>query len=282
MSDAKSIEHLVFDSDGVLTSGGKPLPGARELIQHLNDLDFPYHILTNNPFLDGELKSAGYRHIGYDIPPHKIVGAADPLPRWLSEHELSSHTVYSHGIEDPSDHLARHGLRVNNGAPYHELGAVILFDHDYDWNGERVADLLHIFLHRPELPFVVANPDLVYPDQLGHLMLTTGAWVQMLIHLCQAKGVELKPIFLGKPYPPIYQHLASKLSHSIPPEHVFMIGDSPGTDILGANRQGWSSILVETGNHRFGEHLEGSLAHYRMDNLITFRDQLDQGLFQLM
>ena len=282
MSASRTIGHLVFDSDGVLTSGGSPLPGAQELIKRLNDLNFPFHILTNNPFLDRDLKSAGYRQLGFEILPDQIVGAADPLPRWLNENKLGSSTVYSNGIEDPKDHLALLGLQVNNHAPMNELGAVILFDHDYDWNGERVAELLHLFLHRPDLPFIVANPDLVYPDQPGHLMLTTGAWVEMLVHLCQAKGVELKPIFLGKPYAPIYRHLSSKLREAMDPKHIFMMGDSPGTDILGANRQGWTSVLVETGNFRFGENLKGSRAHYRLKNLVTFQEKLEQGFFQLV
>jgi ribonucleotide monophosphatase NagD (HAD superfamily) len=60
-----------------------------------------------------------------------------------------------------------------------------------------------------------------------------------------------------------------------------MLGDSPGTDILGANRQGWSSVLIETGNHRFGEDLEGSRANFRFKDLVAFKEKLDKGFFHL-
>lgn len=279
----KSIQHLVFDSDGVLTNGGQALKGAIDLIAKLNEIKFPYHILTNNPFLDAEVKSVNYRKMGFEISPEHIVGAADPLPKILKSIQLSSNTVYSIGETDPHEHLQKLGLHVDNNAKAEELGAIILFDHDYAWDNERVADLLHILIQRPELPLIACNPDLVFPDYPGHLMLTTGAWVDMLQRLCHAKGIELKPIYLGKPYAPIYEHLTEKLPSKLKeqPEHIFMMGDSPGTDILGANQKGWSSVLLETGNYLFGKDLDGAQADITFSDLEAFSQAIDKGQLEL-
>jgi HAD superfamily hydrolase (TIGR01459 family) len=51
----------------------------------------------------------------------------------------------------------------------------------------------------------------------------------------------------GKPDPSFYQAVRATVGSSIPPRAVLAIGDQLGTDIAGATREGFDSLLVRTG-----------------------------------
>ena len=53
-------------------------------------------------------------------------------------------------------------------------------------------------------------------------------------------------------------------------ESIFMLGDSPATDISGANQQGWTSILIQTGNHHYGLDKPNCQADFTFANLESF------------
>jgi HAD superfamily hydrolase (TIGR01450 family) len=266
-----SVAVLVFDSDGVLSSGGRALPYALELIQELNENHFPFYILTNNPFLDAEKKSPSYRKQGFQIAPEKIIGAAHPLKNQLENLPRKYGKLYAVGSEDPTEMLRNCGYEIDLCSD--EIDGILLLDDDLRWDADRMARLLELLMHQPQLPFIVPNPDLVYPDRPGHLYLTTGSWSRMLVMLCKEKGLNIEPIYLGKPYSPIYKSLQNILDVTYPElnkKNVLMLGDSPATDILGANRQGWLSALIETGNHRFGRDRSDSQAHWTFKDLGEF------------
>lgn len=43
-------------------------------------------------------------------------------------------------------------------------------------------------------------------------------------------------------------------SERVLPEHVYMIGDNPQSDIVGGNLYGWNTCLVKTGVHQGDEN----------------------------
>lgn len=88
---------------------------------------------------------------------------------------------------------------------------------------------------------LVANPDIFAHssvDNQKHLVLTQGA----VGYYYQKMGG--KTIFTGKPYPGIFEFAKTFVP---PSSRIAMIGDTPWTDILGANNSGIDSILVTTG-----------------------------------
>jgi NagD protein len=265
---------LVFDSDGVLSSGGIALPHAQDLISELNEKGHPYYILTNNPFLDAQKKSDGYRQQGFEIAPERIFGAAHPLERVLKDLNSTHGALYAVGVEDPSHMLHGFGYDIDNKSQ--DVDGILLLDDDHRWDADRVADILDLLMAQPNLPLIVPNPDLVYPDRPGHLYCTTGAWVDMLLNLCAQKGRDIQPIYLGKPYAPIYQCLQEELHAHFPKikgDQITMLGDSPATDILGANRQGWRSALIKTGNFHYGADRLECRATETHEDLASFRKQ---------
>jgi HAD superfamily hydrolase (TIGR01459 family) len=88
------------------------------------------------------------------------------------------------------------------------------------------------------LTLYCANPDLVVPSQ-GRLIMCAGAI---------AKNYEKmggKVHYFGKPHPAVFDNCMAIMK--LPQEKLLMIGDTPETDILGANRAGIDSLLVTCG-----------------------------------
>ena len=56
-------------------------------------------------------------------------------------------------------------------------------------------------------------------------------------------------------------------------DQITMLGDSPATDILGANRQGWRSALIKTGNFHYGADRPECRATETHEDLASFRKQ---------
>jgi HAD superfamily hydrolase (TIGR01459 family) len=92
------------------------------------------------------------------------------------------------------------------------------------------------------VPMLVADSDFVYPER-GFNRLGPG-WLARFY-----AGLGGAVTEYGKPFDPIYDE-ALALAGGAAPHEVLMIGDNLATDILGAARRGFASLLVqESGVH---------------------------------
>lgn len=251
----QGIRAFVFDSDGVISQCARPLPGAETLFRLLEQRGIPRRIMTNSSYTDGAKKHAVYREMNFCIGADEIIGCASVLPDYLAQHPLRSPRVWACGNANPTAFLESLGLIHDNKTPLEELGAFILLDDDFTWDTNRVAEVFNKLLQDPEIPLIVPNPDFLYPIRKGEFFPTSGAPAAWIRELLAWKGVDIEPVYFGKPHHFLYHKVFASLSRVLPdlrPDEVAMVGDSPAVDIKGANRAGWHSILVETGNHRLG------------------------------
>ncbi|MDR0678604.1 MAG: HAD-IA family hydrolase [Holosporaceae bacterium] len=138
---------------------------------------------------------------------------------------------------------------------------------DSDWNDlqdskgrrgffEFACQLMNcLHLHKTLL---VANPDIfAYSLQDGlseHMAVVTQGTIAAYYEKLGGKVV-----YFGKPYAGIFEY-AKQLVDAVEP--ILMIGDTPWTDISGANACGWSSALVMTTGvaHEFLRRMDDSLS----------------------
>src|SRR5262249_29906565 len=109
----------------------------------------------------------------------------------------------------------------------------------YHWDETRF-ELLRASLARKTRPLVVGNPDIVSPG----LETMDGAPGYYAPPFAEALGIS--PIFLGKPFGPIYRRIAAR-HPDIAPERVLCVGDTLQTDILGGRSAGYRTLLIEDG-----------------------------------
>lgn len=90
-----------------------------------------------------------------------------------------------------------------------------------------------------KIPILCANPDThAHEGSPPRLVVRQGA----IAHLFESYGAPV--YFIGKPYPPAFAQAMEYFPSSIKPDEVLMIGDTPETDIRGANQFGMKSALV--------------------------------------
>ena len=103
-------------------------------------------------------------------------------------------------------------------------------------------------------PVVVANPDLVAPQEYG-LSIEPGYYAHELMD----RFPDLDISFHGKPFPSVYDRVEALLGNGTPRNRIVMMGDTLHTDILGANMRGWGSVLVTGHGFLKGQDVEAAI-----------------------
>lgn len=223
---------LVSDVDGVLCHGARPVPGAAETIAALRKEGVAMLFATNQS-QGGKEVAAHLRGMGFAVHESEVVTSADAV-RELVATELPAGSVVTV--------IGRPALREAVLAAGLKLA------------GERDASDALVLGHAPDLVyndlvravriiggggrFIAANHDLVLPSPEGPLP-ATGSIVAAIV---AATGVN--PTYAGKPNPPMMRCLAGRIERDA---RVVMVGDTPSTDLAGAESLGWTKVLVLSG-----------------------------------
>jgi len=252
-SHAAEIDALLLDVDGVLMTSRAPLPGSRELVATLREHHIPFLLLTNDGCNSPAQKLADLAHSGLEFQPDELVSCGHALEELVDERGWRDAPFFLMGELGEPCYATVAGLQTTRDVAALDsddcLG-ILIGEKSYDW--EAVFTGVFNFLRRhPQAPVVVPNPDLFFPLAGGRLHPASGATAGFVQFLCQSYGFEINPIFLGKPYAPIYRHaqrtVERRLGHAIVPSRLLMLGDSLSSDIRGGRDYGTRTGLMLTG-----------------------------------
>ena len=127
---------------------------------------------------------------------------------------------------------------------------IVVGEKAYDWE-PTITAVFNFLIRHPDAPVVAPNPDVCFPLKGGRLHPASGATVGFVQFLCQSRGFDIAPIFLGKPYAPIFHHahreVERRLGRPVPPSRLLMLGDSISADIRGGRDYGTRTALALTG-----------------------------------
>ena len=238
---------ILFDAYGVLANSDLVVPGATEAIRHLNEIGKPYFVLTNDASALPETRSARYQRLGLSIDSKRIITSGSLLSGYFHEHRLEGLRCVVLGPADSAKYVESAGGVVvscegdfeavvigdQSGYPLLEAGRSVLS------NLFRLIDS-----GRPPM-LILPNPDLIYPSGDG-FAFASGTVAQMFesaLALRYPRRPELRFTRLGKPHAAIFRE-AYRRSGTL---DMVMVGDTPDTDIRGANNFGMSSVLISTG-----------------------------------
>lgn len=316
---------FVFDIDGVLLRGKKPIPGAKEALKLLNNYRIPYILLTNGGGItEGKRVEFISSQLQCEISPLQIVQSHTPMKALASNNNYrrvlvvgpstSREAALSYGFRDvimPVD-LVKHTRAISPHHNYtqHELthandiditipiDAIFVFNDPRDMNSDLqiIMDTLnsengYIGTKRnfnqltnpeiPAVPIIFSNNDLVWANDYAIPRFGQGAF-RIIIENLYREMNKLSPrqnlhlTILGKPYKIQYDYAhyvlidwrnklvnhetSDTFQEILPPlgqtptespfSKIYMIGDNPESDILGANTYGWESMLLRTGVYK--------------------------------
>jgi HAD superfamily hydrolase (TIGR01450 family) len=238
---------ILFDAYGVLANSDLVVPGAAAAIRHLNGLGKPYFVLTNDASALPETRAARYQKLGLSIDPSRIITSGSLLSGYFREHGLERMKCVVLGPADSASYVeSAGGVVVSREGDFE---AVVIGDQSgYPLleAGRSVLSGLFRMIDAGRPPrLILPNPDLIYPSG-NSFAFASGTVAQMFegaLALRYTDRPELRFTRLGKPHPAIFQEAYRRSSTM----DMVMIGDTPDTDIRGANNFGLASALISTG-----------------------------------
>jgi len=126
----------------------------------------------------------------------------------------------------------------------------------------RIAEGAHLEDHSDvDFPIFAAGPDLEYAAEWHAPRFGSGAFISCFQHLLAETSSTAPAVQVcGKPHGMTYAYAEDLLMHKMQDaeslQRIYMVGDNPETDIMGANLAGdkWRSVLVHTGMFQPASH----------------------------
>lgn len=247
---ADEVDAVVFDVDGVLMVHGHPVEGSPDLVEFVRERRIPFTLLTNDGCHSPEEKNALLTKAGLDFRPEDLCSCSHGLAEIAEQKGWLGRTVFVMGYLGNPCYAQEAGLNpIDDIHRMDECAALVVGEYWFDW--ERVLNAaFNCLIRNPHLELVVPNPDAYFPGH-GRLHIGSGALGRFLHDLCERYGRTLEPIFLGKPFEPIFlsnhHRLERRTGRTIARDRVVMVGDSLASDICGARNFGYRTALVLTG-----------------------------------
>lgn len=221
---ADRYDAFLFDLDGVVVVGDRPVTGAVETLERLRDRGAQVRFVTNNSRSTREGVRDRLVSLGVEATVEETFTAASATAAHLAEAGASS--VYVLGSDGLAEEMRRHGVTPSEADA--EAVAVGL-DRTATYDDLTTATRLV----RGGAAFVAANADGAYPTE-GGVAPGTGALVAALR---AATGRDATVV--GKPEPELFERALSGVEG-----RVAMVGDSRESDVAGAKRVGIDTVLV--------------------------------------
>ena len=223
---------FLIDMDGVIYHGSEPIPGAVEFINGLRENGFPFLFLTNNSQRTSRDVCYKLRKMGFNVNEEDVFTCAMATARYLASRKENG-TAYV---------IGEGGLLTE----LHNVGYSIVDDHpDFVIIGEgrtimleSVDKAINMIMSGSKL--IATNLDPNCPVGNGKYRAGCGAFVSMLEF---ATGKQAFSV--GKPSPVMMRMARKELDLST--DETIMIGDTMGTDILGAGSMGFTTVLTLSG-----------------------------------
>jgi 4-nitrophenyl phosphatase len=231
------IRAALFDMDGVIYVGKRPLPGVQAMFDYLDASGRSWLCITNNASMTSEQFAEKLAAMDIRVSPARILGSSEATATWLAEQVENGWPqgkVFVMGMEGLRTALQDKGFELTSdpfAATYAVSGA------NFNLTFSDLADTALAI--RNGAKFIGTNSDLTFPTERGQV---PGAG-SVLALFTAATGV--KPIIIGKPNPPMYEIALHRLG--VDAHATMMVGDRYDTDIAGAISLGLKTVGMLTG-----------------------------------
>jgi HAD superfamily hydrolase (TIGR01457 family) len=228
---AERYDCILFDLDGVLYRGEGAVPSAPPTLAELRRRGVRPVFLTNNSSRTPLQVAEKLRGIGIEAEPGEVVTSALATAELLAER--GGGRAFVIGQDGVREALSDAGIAIVDGEPDQADLVVVGYDGGATYGSLKRASLL---VQRGAL-LVATNADGSYPAADG---LWPGAGALLAV-ITTTTGAE--PEIVGKPFAPLFEAGRRRGGGGRP----LVVGDRLDTDIEGAARLGWDSMLVLTG-----------------------------------
>lgn len=252
---------MLLDLDGVLVTGGEPLPGALETLHTLLENGIPFRILSNMTLAPRRVVIERFREAGLALSVDQMLTPPAAAARYLQRQGDPTVALFvADATCEEFDGLDLLPADANAGADY-----VVVGDMGDEWDAHVLNRALRLLLDGADL---IALGMGQYWQASEGMRLDTGAYVQALSY---ATGKD--PIVTGKPDATYFQIALDWLG--LPAEQVAMVGDDVRSDVGAAQEFGMTGVLVQTGKFREEDLERGVVPDHVVDSISSLLSLLD-------
>jgi len=239
------ISGVLIDIDGVLTVSWQPLPGAVAALRRLRAAGLPVALVTNTTSRPRSAIAAVLAGAGFPVTAADILTAPAIAAAYLNDHYPGARCLLLNS-GDIGEDLA--GVTLAPASDPAPAQVVLVGGAGPEFSYQALNRAFGCL--RGGARLVAMHQGLYWRTSEG-LQLDSGAFVAGLE---QAAGVEAEVV--GKPAAAFF---ATALAHlGAAAAHTLMVGDDIETDVLAAQRQGLTGILVKTGKYLPSTHHRAS------------------------
>lgn len=228
---------FVFDLDGTIYLGDRPIEGVAETLERLRESGRDVYFLSNNSSKRKDAYVRRLESMGIPATENNIVLSTDSVTTYLLENDIQD--VYVLGTKAMRDEIAHSGVNPNAEQPE---CVVVGFDKELTYQKLREA-CLHL---EQGAEFVAAHPDRFCPTPEGNIP-DCGS-ITALLETATGRAPSR---VLGKPDPVMIEPIYRRSGCS--PEDMVIVGDRLSTELRMADSEGITSICVLTGDADEGD-----------------------------
>ncbi len=251
----KEYNAILFDVDGTLIAGEHTTPGAEKFIDYLRKIHFPFTLITNDGNRSIAEKCKLMEKRGLKISHNELISCGSALQNLAETKGYVGKKFFAMGELGNPDFAELAGMIVERDPDkIDNCHGIIIGEGIYNWQLNINAVLNYFILNTERKLMIVPNPDSYWPSgKNGGIGIGAGGKARFICTILKEYGIKIKPVYLGKPYNPIYRHAIKHLHKNFnivaetAPEKIIMLGDSLASDIKGANKMRFTSALVLTG-----------------------------------
>ena len=244
MGPAGRIGAVLIDVDGVLTVSWRPLAGAVAALDRLREAALPLALVTNTTSRTRASIAAALAEAGFAVSAADILTAPGIAAAYLRKHYPGGRCLLLNSGDIGEDLAGVKLAREDDPA----VDVVLVGGAGPEFSYEAVN---RAFGHLQAGARLVAMHRGLYWRTSEGLQLDSGAFV---VGLEQAAGITAEVV--GKPAPAFFAAALAHLGASA--AGTLMVGDDIENDVLAAQRQGLTGVLVKTGKYLPRAHLDAS------------------------
>ena len=226
----QKFKKFVFDLDGTVWYWDELVPGAKEVIETLQEDGKEVFFLTNNSMLSPEGFFRKLEEFGLKTDVFHIISSSEIILNYLREKKANK--IFCMSLKETEDYFKNNGLEISEDPDY----VVVIYNREGDMKIMKAAELVS-----RGVPFITNATGKVWVLKDKRLP-GTGIFVEKVENLSGGK-VEV----VGKPSD--FSVLYTKNKYSLNPEETIMFGDSLNSDRNFARKSGWKFGFVLTGEY---------------------------------
>jgi len=230
------VRGVLFDVDGVLRIGARPVPGAAALLNDLETRGTPFRLLTNATTASRATLAARLRAMDFPVSEESLITAPMATAAYVRRRFPGVPCLLlSKG--DAVDDFRVAGVPIvgPDGAP--EAGVVVIGGAEEELTYARLNHAYRLLLGGAKL--IAMHRNTAWRTEEG-MSLDSGPFITVL---ATAAGVRVTVI--GKPAVAFFRQAMREIG--LPATELAMVGDDARNDLAPARRLGMIGILVRTG-----------------------------------